>query len=473
MAAAPMTEHAPPPYRSSAVPGIFRFLLPAWLPAHFQTPLVRNGYSLIASTGITSILGLIYWLLAAHLYSVAEVGVNSALISTMIAVGGIAQLNLGSVLARFLPAAGRASAQRLILVTYAAGMVAALFCCLVLFLGIHAWAPSLSALTAHPLLPVWYTAATMIWTVFSLQDGALAGLRKAIWVPIENTVFALVKIGLLLVLADSEWRAWGPFASWPLPLLGAVLPVNLLIFYRLIPPREVADTLKRTILETRLFVRYFVADFLGTSLLMAAIGLAPILVLERIGAEGNAVFYLTWTIAYSLYLVSKSMGISLVAEGAADPWRSRALAAGPLAHTVILLVIAVAVIVVIAPLIVQLFGPSYAADGVGLLRLLCLSALPFGLTSMFLGLARVEGRLTAIVVVQAALTLLVLGLGIPLLDAMGTIGMGIAWLIAQTAIALALCATAWRAVGVAYASFRVFNSGSSTSRRSDRSPHAS
>ena len=30
---------------------------------------------------------------------------------------------------------------------------------------------------------------------------------------------------------------------------------------------------------------------------------------ERIGAEGNAVYYLTWTIAYSLYLVSKSMGM--------------------------------------------------------------------------------------------------------------------------------------------------------------------
>jgi O-antigen/teichoic acid export membrane protein len=465
-----MTESAPGP-RSPAAPSLARFLLPPWLPGHFRTPLVRNGYSLIASTGITSVLGLVYWLLAAHLYSVAEVGINSALISTMIAVGGIAQLNLGSVLARFLPSAGRATSQRLILGTYAAGMIAALFCCVLLFLGLQAWAPALYTITASPLLAVWFTAATMIWTVFSLQDGALAGLRRAIWVPVENAIFALVKIALLLILAESQWRAWGPFASWTLPLLVAVVPVNLLIFWRLIPLGDVAGTLKRSAVETGLVVRYFAADFLGTFSLMAAIGLAPIIVLERIGAEGNAVYYLTWTIAYSLYLVSKSMGISLVAEGAADPWRSRALAAGALAHTAILLIVAVVIIVVIAPVILQLFGPSYAANGVGLLRLLCLSALPFGLTSMFLGLARVEGRLTALVVVQAALTLLVLGLGVPLLDTMGTIGMGIAWLIAQTAIALALCFVGWRASGVSRASFRIFGNGGW--RRSDTPPHAS
>jgi O-antigen/teichoic acid export membrane protein len=467
------TERVPPSYRPPAGAGTRWSLMPSWLPAHFQTPLVRNGYSLIASTGITSILGLVYWLLAAHLYSVAEIGVNSALISTMIAVGGISQLNLGSVLARFLPSANRTRAGRLIFNTYAAGLVAAFFCCILLFFGIHAWAPSLYALTASPLLAVWFTAATMIWTVFSLQDGVLAGLRKAIWVPVENTLFALAKIGLLLVFADSEWRAWGPFASWTLPLLVAVVPVNLLIFFRLLPSREPVDPVTQGSVGRRLVIRYFAADFLGTLFLMAAIGFAPILVLERAGPESNAVYYLTWTIAYSLYLVSKSMGVSLVAEGAADPWRSRTLAAGALAHTAILLVIAVAIIVVGAPMILQLFGSAYAADGVTLLRLLCLSALPFGLTSVFLGLARVEGRLTAIVVVQAALTLLVLGLGVPLLDMMGTIGMGIAWLVAQTAVALALCVVDWRTASFHRASFDMLTSGIRIGRRSGPPPHTS
>src|SRR5262249_12666558 len=178
--------------------------------------------SLIASTGMTSILGLVYWVLAARLYTVAEIGVNSALISTMMALGGIAQLNLGSVLTRFLPSIGRSSSQRLILGAYATGLLAALFSGLLFLAGVHAWAPSLRSLAASPGGAIWFTAATMIWTVFALQDSALAGLRRAIWVPIENTLYALAKIVLLLFFADSEWRAWGPFASWTLPLLAAV-----------------------------------------------------------------------------------------------------------------------------------------------------------------------------------------------------------------------------------------------------------
>jgi O-antigen/teichoic acid export membrane protein len=427
----------------------------AWIQAHFQTPLIRNGYSLVASTGMTSVLGLVYWVLAARLYAVEEIGLNAALISTMMALGGIAQLNLTSVLTRFLPGVGRPTAQRIILGAYAAGMVAALASCVLFLLGIQAWAPSLRLLAENRWLAVWFTAATMMWTVFSLQDGVLAGLRKAIWVPIENTLFALAKIALLLLLSGSSWRTWGPFASWTLPLLVAVLPVNVLIF-RFLARLEIAAARASSGLDRRAIVRYFANDFLGTLFFMGAIGLAPILVLERVGAEGNAVYYLTWTIAYSLYLVSKSMGVSLVAEGAADPWRSKALARGASAHTMGLLLIAVVIVVAATPLMLQLFGSSYASGGSALLRILCLSALPFGFTSMYLGLARVEGRMSAVVLIQGMLAFMVLGLGVPLLDMFGTLGMGIAWLVAQIAIALMVAVSAWHRAGWLRAPIRAF-----------------
>ncbi len=454
-----MTDSVPRPHLKGPL-GSDR-LSPAltWFQGYFRTPLVRNGYALIASTGVTSILGLVYWLLAARLYSLTEIGLNSALISTMLAVGGIAQLNLGSVLTRFLPGLGRRNSQRLVLGAYGAGLLAAFLCCLCFFLGIHAWAPSLDLLTTNPLLMIWFTAATMIWTIFALQDGALAGLRKAIWVPVENTAFALAKIALLLILADSEWRAWGPFASWTLPLLFAVAPVNLFLFWRLMPASDSAATPPKPVFDRRMIIRYFAADFVGTSLLVIAIGLAPILVMEHVGPEGIAVYYLSWTIAYSLYLISKSMGISLVAEGAADPWRSKSIAIDAFFHTSGLLVVAVAILLVIAPSLLALFGPEYAA-GESLLRVLCLSALPFGVTSVFLGLARVEGHLTAIILIHAAMTLLVLALGVPLLEMFGTFGMGLAWLISQIIVAFFLCILVWRTTGFSRFAINALHGGS-------------
>src|SRR4030095_8490824 len=167
-----MRESARPSYLSSALGGTRLSSTLIWIQAHFRTPLVRNGYSLIASTGMKSILGLVYWVLAARLYTVAEIGLNSALISTMMALGAIAQLNLGSVLTRFLPSIERSTAQRLILGAYAAGLLAALFSCALFLGGVHAWAPSLRSLAADPWIAVWFTAGTMVWTGFFLHGWA-------------------------------------------------------------------------------------------------------------------------------------------------------------------------------------------------------------------------------------------------------------------------------------------------------------
>ena len=91
------------------------------LRAHLRDPLFRNGYALICNTVLTSLLGTGYWILAARHYSTGDVGRASAAISTMVLLSGIAQLNLGPALTRFLPRAGGGSA-RLILGAYGASM---------------------------------------------------------------------------------------------------------------------------------------------------------------------------------------------------------------------------------------------------------------------------------------------------------------------------------------------------------------
>src|SRR4051812_43837128 len=76
---------------------------------HARTPLYRNGYALMLSAAATSGLGVVYWMLATRLYPAEVVGLNSAVISAMLLVAGVAQLSLVSVITRFLPRAGRAA----------------------------------------------------------------------------------------------------------------------------------------------------------------------------------------------------------------------------------------------------------------------------------------------------------------------------------------------------------------------------
>src|SRR5918997_3986241 len=73
----------------------------------WRSPQHRDGLALVLSSGLTSGLGLLFWVLAARLYDSATVGVNSTLLSAMTLLGTAAQLNLGNALLRFVPVAGR------------------------------------------------------------------------------------------------------------------------------------------------------------------------------------------------------------------------------------------------------------------------------------------------------------------------------------------------------------------------------
>ena len=50
---------------------------------HVRTPLYLNAYAMIASNLLNSVLGLVYWGLAARLYSIESLGISSAVISSM------------------------------------------------------------------------------------------------------------------------------------------------------------------------------------------------------------------------------------------------------------------------------------------------------------------------------------------------------------------------------------------------------
>src|SRR5689334_20657750 len=89
----------------------------AYVRALFDAPLVRNAYSLVGSTLATSLLGVAFWVIAARRFTAVEVGVDSALISTMTFLANVAQLNLTNGFNRFVPTAGHRT-RRLVAVGY-------------------------------------------------------------------------------------------------------------------------------------------------------------------------------------------------------------------------------------------------------------------------------------------------------------------------------------------------------------------
>lgn len=401
---------------------------------HLSDPLFRNGYALMANTGATGLLGVGYWLLAARHYPAADVGRASAAYSAMNLLSGLTAFNLVGMLTRFIPQSGRRTAG-LVLRAYAFSSLASVLVAIPFLLLVGHLGSSyaeLGSVTAGLI----FIACIVCWGIFTLQDGVLVGLRGAIWVPVENGTFGIIKIVFLLALAASLPHT-GIYISWMLPVAVSLPLVNALIFGRLIPPHA-RLTGDRTPPSARQIGRFLAGDYTGALCVLAVSFLVPVAVAARVGPSANAYFYTAWMIGGTLDLLAVNMATSLTVEGAFDQATLAANCRAALRRTMILLVPVAAIIACGAPLALGLFGPEYATNGARILQLLAIATLPKALTEMYLGALRAQSRTSTIARIQVSRGVLILGLAFTLIAIMGPIGAGIAALVSQIVVAAAV-----------------------------------
>jgi O-antigen/teichoic acid export membrane protein len=405
---------------------------------HVRTPLYLNAYSLIASNAISSALGLLYWSIAARMYPVATMGASSAVISMMLFLSGVAQLNLRVALFRLIPEAG-AAAGRLIWSAYGLVLALSAVAAVVVFGGSMRWGSPWSSISelASPLGLLLLVAGTMAWSVFNLQDGVLAGLRRTPWVPVENGAYAVAKI-VILVLVAAALPTAGIVTSWVMPSIVLVVTVSVVLVVRWIPAHVARQADRAPQMGRRRLLSFVAADSVGALFALAASTLLPVIVVAQAGATQGAYFAIAWTIVMALTLVPVNMAASMTVEtvhtGADLATETRRLCI----HVARLLVPLVLVLEVAAPWILRIFGPDYAANATGTLRLAMLGLLPFAASAIFLAGARIRGQGRRILAVQASVAMLTLGGSFLLLRSTGILGVAIAWPLAQTLVALAV-----------------------------------
>jgi O-antigen/teichoic acid export membrane protein len=391
----------------------------------------------MASSALTAILGLGYWILAARRYPAEVVGRGSATIAIMTLLSTIAVLNVPGSLTRYLPRAGR-QAGRLVRSAYLLSGTIAGLASLVFLLGVGVWAPGFGFLRSSPAMAAWFFAATVAWCIFTLQDCVLIGLRRAIWVPVENVAFGIGKMGLLLAFAAAAPGA-GIFASWTIPMALMVVPMNLLIFRVLLPRhgRTSRPGAPQPIRYREVGV-FLACDSAGTMAGFVATAFLPVLVVSRFGPAVNAYFYVAWTTSVVLNLLAVNMAMSLTVEGSGDAHELGAHLRVSVQRLSRLLLPAVAGGMVLAPLVLAMFGASYAQAGTTLLRLMLFAAVPRAVVELYLGVVRVQGRSRPIALVQGAQAALFLALVFALLGPAGIDGIGWAFVLSNLAVAVPL-----------------------------------
>lgn len=399
---------------------------------HGGDSLFKNAYFLMLSTGVSAVLGLGFWLVAARYYSEEAVGQGSAAIAAMRLLASITATTMIGAVVRFVPRAGRATGP-LVWRAYAASSVVVAVAAVVFLLTLDLWGASYAPLGTAAMGTL-FVLACVAWALLTLQDGVLTGLRKAEWVPAGNAVFSVGKL-ILLALFAASLPVLGIFVSWAVAIAFSTLPLGWLIFRRLIPRQAEADRDVEPP-KTREMGRFLAGDSLGALFSLAMINLLPVMVAVNFSAAQNGYFYVAYTVGGTMEFMAINMASSLTAHASHDPRRLADGIRGALRRMTVLLVPVVLFLVVFAPQILAPFDEDYAEHGSTVLRLLALGALPRIVVELYIGVLRVQGRTGVLAAVQGAMCVLVLGSAAMLFTPAGISGAGWAVLVSMTVVAL-------------------------------------
>jgi len=389
---------------------------------------------LIGTSATSALLGFAFWIVVARFYSPEDVGLASAAISAAGLMATIANLGLGYGLIRFLSQSGK-NANSLLNSCFTVGGLASIATALIFLGGLGFWSPVLLFLRQSPVFFITFIIFTTSYTLLALVGDAFVAERRAGFTLVGSLIQGLLKLPVVILLGLA-FHAFGIFASWAISLFLASL-LGIFIFlpririgYR---PRLAIN--RGVIGET---VHFSSANYL-TNFATAAPGfILPIMIVNLLGAEANAYFYIAWMIGFLLHGVAGAVAMSLFAEGSYDEGKLKLTMRQSLKLTFLILVPMIIVVLAIGDKILILFGTPYSQSATMLLRILAISALPAAINHIYLSMKRIEKKLTTIIVLTGFISVSTLVLSYMLLPYLGINGVGVATLSSYGVVALVI-----------------------------------
>ena len=395
------------------------------------TPLYANAIYLTLSILVRSLFTFIFWLVVARFYTEAEVGYSSAIISVVNYLALLSLIGWDSSLIRFMPQAEKP--RRLINSCFTLCSLISILIAGIFIAGVDFWSPALTFIKENNIFVLVFIIFTLLWVLSLLIDATFIAKRRAGFTLIQSAISSILKI-FLAVLLVLFFHAFSIVASWAIAL-GVAIAVSLFLFipkvqhnFRLVP------TLDVSLLHSR---RHYAGGNYLTSLFISAPPLIlPVIVVNVLGPERNAYFYVAWVMSSLLSAIAVAISSSLFAEGAHFEDRLGENVSKSLKFIFILLIPAVILLILVGKWLLLVFGQSYAVNGLKLFWILILSSLPLGINHVYTSILRVRGRLKELMAIWGFIAVTMLVTSYLIAPVTGIIGIGYTWLGTQSAVSI-------------------------------------
>jgi len=394
-------------------------------------PLYSNAFYLMLNTAVMAVFGFFFWVVVARFYTEADVGLGSATISAMSLVSIISLVGLNISLVRFLPHSDKP--QELINSCYTLGGLVSLVVAGIFLAGLGFWSPALAFVTKNAVFAAAFIVFTILLTLSGLVNYTFIARRRANFMLYRGIIFSVLRLPLPILFV-LFFHTFGIVASWGVGVTVAVAVSVLLFLPKVQDSYKPLPTLKLKLLKD--MWRYsggnYLADLFSTCLPF----ILPLMVVNVLGAQQNAYFYIGWMIANLLFAIPFAVSQSLFAEGSHFEDKLKENVTKSLKFTYLLLVPAVIVLVLVGKWVLLAFGQSYSLNALHLLWVLSLSSLPLAISYIYTGILRVTGRIKELMAIWGFIALGTLLASYLIMPLTGIIGIGYVWLGAQAVVAI-------------------------------------
>jgi O-antigen/teichoic acid export membrane protein len=387
----------------------------------------------MGDTALTSIFGFIFWVIAARFYTAAEVGSGSAIISSINLLATLSMVGLSLSIIRFLPRIDKP--HHLINVCITTIVIISLIAGIIFIGGLSVWSPALLFIRQDVTLLITFLLIVIFITLLDLIDSIFIAGRVANLVITTSAIMVIFRIIFLIVLAFIIHR-FGIILSW-----GFSFFVTLIISFVFLLPRAYSGYKPVPVIDVKLLgslSKYSIGSYVASLFSQAPSMILPLLVVNTMGTENNAYYYIAWTISTFMIAIPQATSRSLFAEGAHSDKNIASDVVRCFKFTYAISIPALIIIVLAGKWILLAFGPGYATNALILVWVLSLANLIRGVYTIYIGLLRIQDKLKELVLFQFISGIATVTLSYWSVGMYGIVGVGYVWLIVQIALAVVI-----------------------------------
>lgn len=378
-----------------------------------KNSLYKNSFFLTLSRFLNAGVGFIFWIVAAKLYSIEDVGTATNLISSVGIIVSFSKFGFDFSLIRYININDKI---KVFGTSFTITTISSFIIGLIYVIGIGYFSDSNIIKNLNFMLI--FLIFVVMESIVMITGVALTAIRKADYFFIQNFLLASrVPLLILLVFLGS----FGIFASIGLAFLFAALS-SILYINRSIGIDFNID--KKFLKES---FHFSSGNYLSNVFFTVPVLVIPILVFNLLGDEEAAKYYITFAIGNLVLIIPTTLCTSLFVEGSHGEDLRKNTVRTMLAIFSILIPVVI-FIYFYGEYFLGLIGKDYI-DAIELLRILAFSSFFVAVSNIFITIHNVKMKVRNNVILGFILFLLLPILSYFFMLKFGIVGVGYAWII--------------------------------------------